>query len=546
MAADKDVPGADRAIQIETERTFEVPDQWDSPDLTGVASVTSVKGPTQFTQTATYLDSLDLTLLRARHTLRRRTGGADAGWHLKTPVDGDSRTEHHAPLGRSAARVPLELRAELTDLIKSKPLVPVAILKTVRDRRLLRDADGGVVAELVDDHTEATVLASVRLDGTEEVLRWREVELEAGPAADAEAYEALCAALEDGGLTRSDSPSKLARALAEPLARHAAQDAEGAEDAKGAAGAEGGEAVTVGRVVLDYLGAQLGVLQAREQDVRDDAYDAVHKARVATRRARSALRTFRDLFDREQTDPVRAELAWLTGVLGEARDAEVLRERLGELLDQLADEAGGRGSVLKNRHVRDARRRLLGMVEEDHRVGHKHSVKALDSRRYERLLGSLTELELNPPYRAGAGDRRPADAPAEEALPDYLRKAAARVTRAAEKARAAEQPERGEFLHDVRKDGKAARYAGEAAAPVLGSDAAKTPAWERVQDALGDLQDGLVTREVIGRAVAAARRAGEDTLVYGVLSERERGAAAAAEADAEEYLEEALQGAFAT
>src|SRR6478609_9988498 len=42
---------------------------------------------------ATYYDTAELDLLAAGTTLRRRTGGNDAGWHLKVPVSKGSRRE---------------------------------------------------------------------------------------------------------------------------------------------------------------------------------------------------------------------------------------------------------------------------------------------------------------------------------------------------------------------------------------------------------------------------------------------------------------------
>jgi inorganic triphosphatase YgiF len=50
--------------------------------------------------------------------------------------------------------------------------------------------------------------------------------------------------------------------------------------------------------------------------------------RVATRRARSALQAFGTIIDRDATRPLCAELKWLAVTLGQARDAEVLRDRL--------------------------------------------------------------------------------------------------------------------------------------------------------------------------------------------------------------------------
>ncbi len=550
--------GRTPVTQLETERTYRLPDGWNVPDLDGVGAVRSVGEPVLFTQAATYLDTPDLALLRVRHTVRRRAGGVDAGWHLKTPGDGDSRREHHAPLGSSAARVPAELRALIADLVGTAPLLPVAVLKTARSRRLLTDADGGTVAELVDDQVKATVMARIDPDGAQRLLRWREMELELGPAGSLADFEALSARLEASGLTRSPSPSKLGRALAAPLA-HVLRNLEG-EGSPSRCGTDLAylmDHATVGQVLLDYLGAQLGMLQAREAGVRVDAPDAVHQMRVATRRARSVLKTFGGLFDGGATDRLRAELKWLASGLGAARDAEVLHERLAAALDQLQAEAEaeteGRGRPLRRQHVDAARRRLLGLVEADHREGQARSVAALDSRRYERLLAAFTDLLLHPPYapRAHGSDGGPcaarhADVLAEVALPSYVRAVGPTVTRAMDRARVADAVGRGALLHEVRKGAKAARYAGEVAAPALGVDLAASAAWKRIQDALGAVQDGALASAVIGRGVAAARTSGQDTYVYGVLSERERAAAQAAEADATSGLDKALRRAFVT
>ena len=470
----------------ETERKFEVPRRWTCPAVVGVGQVARVDGPKRFVQTATYLDTPRLDLLRAKRTLRRRVGGIDAGWHLKLPQDGDTRTEVHEPLG-SAVKVPPSLRALVTDVIGTAALVPVCLLRTRRARRELLDEAGALVAELVDDTVEATVL----LDG-ERILRWREVELELGPAGTSEDLEALTEILLRSRLVASSAPSKLGRALAEPLARRTDDKAARA-------------AATAGDVVMDYLAAQLGVLQALEPAVREDAPDAVHKSRVATRRARSALKTFRDLFDPSVDEHLRGELSWLADLLGGPRDAEVLLARLDPLVDSV-DPAYVVGPV---------RDRILGMLRDDHDSSRARLVAGLDSRRYERLLAELTEAVMRPPY---LGDL--AHAPAPDVVTRLSGKAAAAVVRTAEKAKAAEPVERDEIIHDVRKRAKAARYADEAVAPVLGVKGA-APAWTKLQEALGDYQDGVVAIETIQRACTAARAAGEDTFTYGVLVERE-------------------------
>ena len=59
---------------------------------------------------ATYFDTADLRLALAGLTLRRRTGGDDAGWHLKVPAGKDARSEVRLPLGRAARTVPTRLQ----------------------------------------------------------------------------------------------------------------------------------------------------------------------------------------------------------------------------------------------------------------------------------------------------------------------------------------------------------------------------------------------------------------------------------------------------
>jgi CHAD domain-containing protein len=165
--------------------------------------------------------------------------------------------------------------------------------------------------------------------------------------------------------------------------------------------------------------------------------------------------------------------------------------------------------------VGPVRDRLLGMLRADHDASRARLVAGLDSRRYERLLSELTEAVIRPPYLGEL-----AHAPAPDVVARLSGKAAAAVVRTAQKAKAAEPAERDEIIHDVRKRAKAARYADEAVTPVLGVKGA-APAWTKLQEALGDYQDGVVAIETIQRACGEARAAGEDTFTYGVLVERE-------------------------
>src|SRR5258708_22715766 len=61
---------------------------------------------------------------------------------------------------------------------------------------------------------------------------------------------------------------------------------------------------------------------------RRDEPASVHDMRVATRRLRSTLKTFGEVLSLPDASGLRAELKWLGGVLGEARDNEVLASHL--------------------------------------------------------------------------------------------------------------------------------------------------------------------------------------------------------------------------
>ncbi|MGV1009542.1 MAG: CHAD domain-containing protein [Dermatophilaceae bacterium] len=489
---------AEQQEHVEMERTFDVPRRWTSPRLDAVVGVARVDSRPAFTQTAAYLDTIGLDLLRAKHTLRRRVGGHDAGWHLKKPRDDGSRLEMAQPLGSSATRVPEPFRGELADIARPKPLVRVASLRTRRIERALVGTDGRCLAVLADDTVEATVF----LFG-ERIYRWREIEVELVDG-DVALLDAVTQALVAAGLTVSAHQSKLGRALRDALARLDHPPALRGED-----------------VVLSYVAAQVGVLQWAEADVRADNPDAVHKSRVATRRLRSARRTFRPLLDRSVTDPLRREVRWLTGVLGAPRDAEVLLRRFQSMTKDLEPELVDGASV----------QRLQAYLQAKHERSHAQLVAALDGSRYERLMGSLANLVIDPPWQPAAHES------ADRVIPRLVRRTAKQVSRAVDAAQQGQEPgARDEALHDVRKRIKAARYAAEAAAHVVRGASEQTETWTGLQDTLGEYQDSIVARQVIATVSQQARRSHEDTFTYGVLGEREAATARAILGDSAQVL----------
>ncbi|NHI16618.1 CYTH domain-containing protein [Microbacterium excoecariae] len=192
---------------IEIERKFDVDPGTPVPDWSTIPGVASVSAGEERHLDATYLDTPSADLARAGYALRRRTGGPDAGWHIKGPLVDGGRVELHWPL---ADGVPPEALAELATLTDGSDLAPLARIVNDRVAYELRDADGGVLAEFVDDRVETTDERS----GTRRA--WCEWEIELGPAAPGD-RDAFFAEVERvalaAGATAPSSASKLARAL---------------------------------------------------------------------------------------------------------------------------------------------------------------------------------------------------------------------------------------------------------------------------------------------------------------------------------------------
>src|SRR2546423_3425413 len=83
--------------------------------------------------------------------------------------------------------------------------------------------------------------------------------------------------------------------------------------------------------ITAYLSQQRDAIRSNDPGVRAGDPDAVHDMRVATRRSRSTLRTFRPLFD-PTVQRLRDELRWLGQALGQVRDGDVMAARLAAAL----------------------------------------------------------------------------------------------------------------------------------------------------------------------------------------------------------------------
>jgi CHAD domain-containing protein len=480
----------------EIERKYESADSG-LPDLTGVTGVAAVVDKGVAHLDATYYDTGDERLAASSVTLRRRTGGSDAGWHLKFPVAPGIRDEIHAPLSDT---LPDDLAALVRSRVRDSELLPVVRLRSDRDVRHLLDADGRLLAEVSVDSVHAE-----RLTGRGGEARWTEIEVELADGGDPALLDKVEKRLRKAGVRPSASSSKLARALEETA------------PGKRRRTAPAGEPVTAADHVLAYVRTQRDAIVELDPAVRRDAEDSVHSMRVATRRLRSTFKSFGKILDRTVTDPVGDELKWLAGELGLDRDREVLTDRLTAALDEVPDGLV-RGPVAKRLHSwssaehRGARGRLLGV---------------LDSRRYLTLLDTLDALIADPPLLKAAG--KAPRKPIAKAVRKDFRKVSGLIRRAAELEPGTD---RDVALHEARKKTKRTRYAAEAAEPVLGKRAkSMVKSMKSLQNLLGEHQDSVMARQALRELSAVAHAAGESAFTYGLLHEREEQRAVRVEAE---------------
>ena len=488
--------------------------------MIGVAGVAAVSQPGEELLDAVYYDTADLRLIRAGVTLRR-TGGEDAGWHLKLPAGADTRDEIRLPLaaaepagkstagkkaagtaprtaartpgkpagvprGQAAGAVPQELAALVRARTRGAALVPVVQMRTSRGVLRLLDDSGQTLAEVAADHVSA------RLMDEPAAVSWEEIEVEP-VTGDRELLTAIDARLREAGARPAATATKLQRALAGQLPAVVA-----------AQGSSLTARSPAGDVVLGYVRQQVLAILRYDPLVRRGEPDSVHQMRVATRRARSVLQAFGEIIVRERTRSLCDELKWLAAELGRARDGEVLQARL------TADLAAIPPVLV----VGPVEARITGHFTTELAQAGNAALHALDGQRYLHLLNDLDVLLADPPLTPSA-ERK-----AGKVLAKPVRRAARRLQRALAAVPVTEDHDVA--IHEARKAAKRARYAAEAALPALGGQAGRQAArTKKLQELLGDHHDSVVARTVLRGLADQARAAGEDTFTYGVMHERQ-------------------------
>jgi len=448
------------------------------PDLAGVIEGVAVAPPETVRMETVYYDTPDLRLARWGVSLRRRAG---EGWTLKLAPPPSTPGKPGAVLERdeltfqgSATRPPDAALEVVRAYVRKAELVPVARLSTVRRRVRLVDATGNRVAEVVDDEV------SVR-DGRRVAARFREIEVEVpspdGAGGEDSIITPLVTRLRGAGAGAPDPTPKHIRALG-PRAIEAPEVSP--QPLPAAAPAKD--------VIRNAIAESVAGLLHHDPLVRTGRDpEAVHQARVATRKLRSHLRTFAPLLDPEWIDPLRTELGWLGLALGAVRDREVLLERLRERAKGLPE------------HDHRAAASLLAILEKEISDLRKKLMADLDSERYVELLERLVGAALNPATLPDADLAGVGTLPLLATGPwKRLRSAIRQLP---------DHPTDPE-LHRIRILAKRARYAAEAVAPVAGvAAAAFAKAAARLQTVLGEHQDSVTAQAWLRGARVSGRRA---------------------------------------
>jgi CHAD domain-containing protein len=447
--------GVEREVKLEAGSGFRM------PDLTGLPDVAEVVVLPAQTLKATYVDTPGLLLARAGVTLRHRAESDAYGsrdlWTLKLPAapDGVTLGRHELTWPGGPPDLPPEAVRLVRAITLGDRLSPVARLATRRRRLELRDPLGAPLVEISDDR----VTTGRRGGG------FRELEVELSHGASPSVASSVADRLTGAGASAASPRPKLVRALG--------PEAQAPPDV--VVDAVGGQA-SVRDLVAASIARAFTALTAHEPGVRLEADpEHVHKARVAVRRLRSDLRTFRPLLSRAWVTHVRDELKWAGGALGAARDADVLEERL-------RDQLGAAGDVEE-----PEARELLGRLTADRGSARAHLVELLDGDRYLALLIRLRDAALDPPMEGVEPSL-----PAANVAPDLVRGAWKRVRKGVKQL--GSHPSDA-ALHEVRKRAKALRYACEALFPATGKQTKKLGRKaEGVQEVLGEMQDAVVAR----------------------------------------------------
>ncbi len=310
------------------------------PDLCGAVDGLIVGEPVQLELKAVYYDTPDLSMIRSGVTLRSRTGEPGPTWTLKLPTGSQKGglSRHEINFDAKLGKVPAAALDAVTAYVRRSKLGPVADIQTKRTATNLLLGDV-IVATICDDHVEG------RFGGTG-VSQFREIEVELiNPIPDVDLLKAIRALFREAGWKVEVRPRpKLNRVLGDAISKHPLLPV---SSVGRKATAQVALQALIAKSVCELISFDAGT--RLDLDIED-----LHRFRVAARRMRSDLRTFRGAFERSWVDSLRAELRWVGERAGSVRDLDVLADRLAKAV-QMLDDTDAKAAELLMSTLREQR-----------------------------------------------------------------------------------------------------------------------------------------------------------------------------------------------
>jgi triphosphatase len=422
-----------------------------------------------------------------RHVQTLKGGGsAVAGLHRRTELEAEIQSE--APDHDLFDRQLREALPDLADSLGGQQLAPepVFVNRTKRTTWMLALPDG--------THVECALDVG-ELQHGERKTQVRELELEVKDGDPACLYE-LAQRVHAATPVRIENISKAERgyALATEDKAHAVKATPVTVKRK----------ATLGEALGGILQNCLQQMQANERGVLAGDVESLHQMRVGLRRLRAA----QDMVDGlvALPEPLAADIDWLAGELGDARNWDVFLE-----------------SVLPGLPLTEEQKPSLARVEAAAREEadrHRARVRsAVGSPRYTTLMLALGGWIAGKGWQHTTLPADPLEQRIAKAAPQLVQHAAARVRK---RARGYDL-KRPECLHKVRIAAKKERYAREFFA-ALSHDRKATKRHDLLsgmQDELGEINDAFVARELVAQLRdRVPQEAGLLGFIEGVLAAR--------------------------
>ena len=422
-----------------------------------------------------YVDTPDWRILRAGWACRRRREGDGARLVLKSVAGGEgpvfTREEVEQPLTKTwrpgRALPPGPVRDALGEGLDGRETRELFRLRT---RRCLFDVaaadDADTDLELAIDHTR------IVCDGSDQAMDFFELEVELRRGS-ADAVGALAGVLANRIGLVGARMSKFERGL-QAAGHQIAVPPAAAEEAP----------LTRESAMLDLAYASLRRNLAKLKINAPRAWEGlhpegVHQMRVAIRRLRAALKTFRDLLPKKARKHFNAELRWLARSLGAVRDADVYGDNIATYMTGLPERDA------------EALSDYLTHLDEIKHRSRQHLLTVLAGERYAALVDALDGFTTKGPSRAR---RRRLGGPTIGAgALDRVRPPVEKMLR---QGAAIDDDTADEQLHRLRLQGKRVRsqteffveFFPEALKPLV-------KAGRRLQNVLGEHQDAVVACE---------------------------------------------------